>query len=81
MWREFVTSEVFVAADLPGALTDRDAFVYFTEHGYVDAAPGFSVDALDDQQRAALRQLVLRYVELFQENESPDLYLTWVGLT
>lgn len=61
-WRAFQTDHgrLFERAGLPGLLSDRDRFRYFLEHSYLPM-PGegatssmFSVDDLDEVQRAAL---------------------------
>jgi hypothetical protein len=81
-WREFVASErdLFERAGLPGVLVERQPFVYFLEHGYVDDGSDFVVDGLNPDQRQALRQLVLLYVERFEAGARPDLYLSSLGL-
>ena len=66
-WRAFVEEQraLFDVAELPGALADRPSFEYFLMHGWLADGSGFSLEALDEEQRGALRRLASAYVAEF----------------
>ncbi len=81
-WREFIATsrDLFARAGIPGTLADRELFVYFMEHGYVDDGSGFSTARLDSDQRRALREVARVYVEGFEPDGDVDTYLGWLGI-